>query len=211
MTAMRKLLPVLLLAVTPALGQLQTDTITITATRHVSLQPDQLVFQVQVLAPETAGIDDVLVQLAGTGITPANLTGVSSFVKGQFEWEFRLTVPISQAGATVALLLQREVTFYVQGTQVSQALQQSQGCSQASLVSDARAQAQSLAVAAGFTAGPVLAVADGSSPQSPVAAARLGLIPNVLTGAFISVASFVASTPPLTCTAVVKFQLLRYH
>jgi len=217
MTGMWKALPFLLVACASAFGQLQTDTITITATRQVSLQPDQIVFNVQVVAPESAGLDDALGEVAGTGITEANLAGVSSSGNGQFAWNFTLAVPISQAGATTASLVQltqqskQAVTFYVQGTQVSQALQQSQPCSQANLISDAQSQAQSLAAAAGFTVGPVLAVSDGSGGQSPAAVVRLGSIANVLTSTFINVESFVVPIAPLTCTAVVKFQLLRYR
>ncbi len=172
MTGMWKALPILLVACATAFGQLQTDTITITATRQVSLQPDQIIFNVQVVAPESAGIDDVVAQVAGVGISAANLTGVSSSANDVFAWNFALAVPISQAGGTTASLVQlaqqskQAVTFYVQGTQVSQAIEQSQPCSQASLISDAQAQAQSLAAAAGFTVGPVLAVSDGSGGQS---------------------------------------------
>jgi len=220
MTAMRKALPILLLACAFAFGQLQTNTITITANRQVSLQPDQIVFGVQVVAPESAGIDDVVAQVAGVGISAANLTGVSSYFNGGLAWNFTLAVPISQVSATIASLAQlsqqskQAVTFYVQGTQVSQALEQSQPCSQASLVSDARAQAQSLAAAAGFSVGPVLAVSDGSGSagQSPAAVVRYAFVGIVSTvSAFLELSSYVAPTPPITCTAVVKFQLLRYH
>jgi len=213
MTGLWKALPILLVACASAFGQLQTDTITITATRQVSLLPDQIVFNVQVVAPESAGLDDVVAQVAGVGISAANLTGVSSYGNDGFAWNFTLAVPISQASATTASLVQlaqqskQAVTFYVQGTQVSQALQQSQPCSQTSLISDAQSHAQSLAAAAGFTVGPVLAVSDGSlAPAVPQAVA--GQLFAVLLG---TPSFFVAPPQPITCTAVVKFQLLRYH
>lgn len=216
MTAMRDALPILLLACASAFGQLQTDTITITANRQVSLQPDQIVFGVQVVAPESAGIDDVVAQVAGVGISAANLTGVSSYFNGGLAWNFTLAVPISQASATIASLAQlsqqskQAVTFYVQGTQVSQAFQQSQTCSQASLISDAQAQAQKLAAAAGFTVGPVLAVSDGSlAPAAPAGIAIIGRF--LAVSGFLGLVSNVVPASPITCTAVVKFQLLRYH
>jgi len=173
---------------------------------------------VTVPAPETAGIDDVLAQVAGAGISAGNLAGVSSYLNGELAWNFTLAVPISQASATTTSLVQlaqqsnQAVTFYVQGTQVSQALAQSQPCSQTSLVSDAQTQAESLAAAAGFSVGPVLAVSDGG--LAPAAPAGIAII-----GSFTAVNAFVGlfpntvpvSTAPITCTAVVKFQLLRYH
>jgi hypothetical protein len=219
---MRKLGLTLLLVCAPALGQLATDTITITANRQISLQPDEIVFGVQVSAADTAGIDDVLAMVPGTGIMAANLTGVFSnldlsvSVTG-ITWIFALPVTLSQASATTTLLTQLErqsgqaVSFYVQGAQVSQALQQSQPCSQASLVSDAQTQAQNLAAASGFTVGPVLAVSDGSLAQQPASVvsfvgsfAVLGLV-----NSLVAVPPPFPSTP--TCTAVVKFQLYRFH
>ncbi len=216
MIALRRILPVLIAASVPAWGQLQTDTITITANREVNLQPDQIVFSLQLQAPEAASLDDVLAQVAGVGITAANLVSVFSLGDKALAWTFNLPALVSQASATTASLLKlaqqskQPLTFSVLGTQVSQALQQSQPCSQASLVSDARAQAQNLAAAAGFSVGPVLAVSDGS--LVPVA-------PRVIAGAlpaFLTVTGFLAdfvSTPPqpITCAAAVKFQLYRYH
>ncbi|HTS47100.1 MAG TPA: SIMPL domain-containing protein [Bryobacteraceae bacterium] len=216
---MRKLFPIFLLAAVPAVGQLQTDTITITAVRQVSLQPDQVVFSVQVSTPETAALDDALAAVSGAGVTAADLTGVFTYNPNMLRWSFTLAVPFSQAGATIKTLTQiaqqsnGAVSVSSQGTQVSQALQ-SQPCSQASLISDAQAQAQNLAAAAGFSVGPVLAVSDGSGSagQSPAAVVRYAFVGIVSTvSAFLELSSYVAPTPPITCTAVVKFQLLRYH
>lgn len=215
MTGLWKALPILLVACACAFGQLQTDTITITATRQVSLLPDQIVFSVQVVAPESAGIDDVVAQVAGVGISAANLSGVSSYFNGGLAWNFTLAVPIPQASATTASLVQlaqqskQAVTFYVRGTQVSPVLQQSQPCSQASLISDAQSQAQSLAAAAGFTVGAVLAVSDGRLTPAALRVVAEGL--PALVGGFFGMESFAIPPQPITCTAVVKFQLLRYH
>jgi uncharacterized protein YggE len=130
-------------------------------------------------------------------------------------WNFTLAVPFSQISTTTTLLTQlgqkssQTVTFYVQGTQVSPALLQMQPCSQASLVSDAQTQAQNLAAAAGFTVGPVLAVSDGTFAQQP---GSVVAVAGRFAAANIS-PFFVAVLPPSTstCTAVVKFQLYRFH
>jgi len=212
---MRNLGLILVLACAPALGQLATDTITITANRQVNLQPDEIVFSVEVSVDETAGIDDVLARVSATGITAADLTNVFSFGAG-VGWFFALPVPLAQASAATTLLTQPEqqsgqaVSFNVQGAQVSQALQQSQPCSQANLVADAQTQAQNLAAAAGFTVGPVLAVSDGRLAQQPTSVVEAGRF-----AATIPLLSpyFVPLLPPstVTCTAVVKFQLYRFH
>ncbi|HLG95546.1 MAG TPA: hypothetical protein VKX49_04460 [Bryobacteraceae bacterium] len=70
------------MAAAPALAQLETDTITVAANRQVSLQPDQIVFSVQVSAPQTASIDDVLAKIAGTGLSAADLSSVYSGANG---------------------------------------------------------------------------------------------------------------------------------
>jgi uncharacterized protein YggE len=168
---MRNLLLILLAAGLPLWAQLETDTITITASRQVNLQPDQIVFNVQVLA------------------------GATATVLAQLQQQSKQTVQ-----------------FYAQETRVSPALQQSQGCSQVNLVSDARTQAQNLSVAAGFSVGPVLAVSDASGPPFIPSAVRIQTFASFLqVGAFLPSPVPIYATPPLTCAAVVKFRLFRYH
>ena len=215
---MRNLLPILLIAASPVWAQLETDTITIAASRQVNLLPDQIVFNVQVLAPNTAGLDTALAKVAGTGITAADLTSVYNASNDNFSWVFSLPVPVSQAGATATLLThlqqqsQQTVQYYARETRVSPALQQSQGCSQANLVSDARTQAQNLAAATGFSVGPVLAISDGSGPPLIPSVVRIQTFASFLqVGAFLSSSAPIYVTPPLTCAAVVKFRLYRYH
>lgn len=204
---MRKTCLLFLFTAAALFGQLDDNTITITANRQVTLQPDEIVFYVTVQAAETLGIDDVLAKLAGTGITTANLTSVFSDGNNTIDWAFTLGVPLSQVSATSAALAQLQqksgISFSVQGAQVSKVLQQSQTCSQTSLIADAQTQAQALATAAGFTVGPVLAVSDGSGEQKPASVV------------FAAVGDFLFGTPAVatqpTCTAVVKFQLYAYH
>jgi len=205
----------LLFSAGAAFGQLDDNTITITATRQVTLQPDQIVFNLGVQAAETAGLDDVLAQLPGTGISAANLGSVNGFLN-MVAWDFTLKVPLTQASATTTLLAQLEqksggvVSFNVQGTQVSEALQQAQPCSQTALVADARSQAQTLAAAAGYTVGPVLAVSDGSGAQTPSSVPTY-VYSNFIVGQFLAIEQNFVTGPPTACTAVVKFQLYSYH
>jgi len=207
---MRTLCLTLLLVACPLFAQLETDTITISTSRQIVQQPDQVVFSVQVVVPQTASIDEVLAKLPGTGITAANLTGTSNYSSEQAAWNFTLTAPFSKISSTTALLVQlmqaNPVSFYFQGTQVSQPSQSS--CSQAVLISDAQAQAQKLAAAAGFSVGPVLAVSDGTLSQAPTAVQTFAVARNDL--GFIS-SWYYAPLPPITCSATVKFRLNRYQ
>ncbi len=217
-------LPLLLLAAVPLFAQLESHTLTISASRSINLQPDQVVFGLTVSSPASAGLDQIVSALAGVGITSANLTGVNNYSAPQtLQWNFTLAAPLSNLSATIGSLtkLQQTIalnnsgltlTFTVEGTQVSQQLQQSQSCSNADLITDATAQAQKLAAAAGLTLGPVRQLSNAPSLESsgpgyivPVVAQRLGGFLEV--GGFSTF--FLGGAPsPVTCSLLVTFQLL---
>ncbi|MBZ5609108.1 MAG: SIMPL domain-containing protein [Acidobacteriia bacterium] len=213
---MRKFWPILLLlsALEPVFGQLETDTVTITASRQVALVPDQAVFFVTVTTGEDAGLDQALALVQGTGITAANLNSVYSYERG-LQWSFTLAVPFSKIASTIAALTggqkgtSRAVDFTIQGTQVSDEARQSQPCKTADLISDAQTQAQKLADSAGFTIGPVLALSDAGTSPVPNAVAAFSFI------AFYPVVGILYSTQPppspINCAATVKFRLQRFH
>jgi hypothetical protein len=168
----RTLILVFIMSASLAFGQLDSNSITVTASQSENLQPDQVLFAVDVSTPLTASLDDVLAAVKGAGITSANFSGVYSSATAQSgtgtgngqspaeQWAFGLAVPFAQMKATVTTLtsLQQSITqassgftlsFSVQGTQVSTSLLQSQTCNIAGLIVDATAQAQKLATAAG--------------------------------------------------------------
>ena len=197
-------------------GQISSDAFTISATRNVYLQPDQVVFSLDVTADPTATLDRIVASLQSVGITAANLVSVASG-----SWSFTLAVAFSQMQTTVESLTALEktilqngsgmrLTFEVSGVQASSGLKQSQQCMPADLIADAQKQSQQLASAAGFSVGPVIAVSS------------LNVAPTVntvqyavaISGVFSTLQSFAASvpTPPtFTCSLEVQFQLLRYH
>jgi hypothetical protein len=203
-------------------GQLDSNSVTVTASRNVNLQPDQVLFGVYVGAPLTASLDDVLAAVKGVGITSANFSNVSGSPTGiinvgagfaqpptPVQWSFGLAVPFAQMRATVAALasLQQSImqnnsgfslSFSVQGTQVSASLQQAQTCSLTGLIADATAQAQKLASAAGLNLGSILAMSSLSS------------IPAVQTYSVFLAGSFASGTTPQNCTLTVKFGLTRF-
>ena len=168
-------------------GQAATNSITVTASRNANVQPDQVVFGVKVDTPLDASRDDAVNALQGSGITPANFTGVTTVQeydsKGQasvslIEWTFSLPVAISDMKSTIALLTTVQktlaqknngfaITFGVQSTQVSPQAQQAQSCALSDLIADANAQAQKMASAAGKGLGQVLSLGSATVASTP--------------------------------------------
>jgi uncharacterized protein YggE len=179
-----------------ACAQMHPNSITVTASRSSSVQPDQVVFAVSVTSPLTTGQNDVIAALQGSGIGLANFTGVytsQQYVGQQYvtalQWNFTLTVPLANMKATVDMFTGLQMSFSkgsaglslsfsVQGLQASAQAQQAQPCSLAGLISDARAQATQIANAAGATVGSILAltnsVSDGSVTCSATVKFALG-------------------------------------
>jgi len=181
----------LLLSAALAYGQLDPNTITVTATSGVTaLHPDQMIFAVTVSSGLNTSLDDVLAALAGSGITAANFSNVngnsltiitgnpSSLPAPAISWTFALPVPFAKMKDTIAMLtaLQKSIaqnnsglslSFTIQGTQVSNQLQQMQTCPTSDLLSQARTQAQQLATAANLFVGAVLSMSTATSTTPP--------------------------------------------
>jgi Protein of unknown function (DUF541) len=189
-------------------AQLDDNTLTVTASRQLAatLQPDQAVFVVYVNAPTNASLDDVLAALPGAGISAANLANAFTNLETDNPstwWAFVLTVPIDKLGSTIATLQSDVSTSTLQvrysvSTQVSAALQATQQCPYTALVSDATAEAQKLAVAAGAAVGPILSVSDGSTIGVP------RLIAALLTTSTVN--PYIPPAPD--CTMTVQFSLV---
>jgi uncharacterized protein YggE len=203
------------LAATPVFAQLPSNTLTITATRTINLQPDQALLSLSVTSSAATNLGQVVAALSGVGVTPANLSGVgNNTTPPSFQWNFTLPVPLSNLTASIAALSNLEqtiaqnnsgliLTFPVEGTQVSpasQQQQQSQPCSNADLIADATAQAQKLVAAAGMILGPIIKLSNAPTAAQVYAVPTLALVP---------VSSFLLSAPPstATCSLVVQFQL----
>jgi uncharacterized protein YggE len=218
---MRRIAPVLLLVCCSlAFAQLDSNSITVSATNNAALQPDQAVFAVSVTSPFTTGLDNVATALAGSGITATNLTGVTTQpgvcaelpcnAPSMLVWLFSVTSPLTNTQATVASLttLQQNIakansgltlSFSIAGAAVSQQLAQSQNCSLPSLITSATTQAQALAAAAGLQLGAILALA--SSTSSALSSSQL-----VAAGPYVS--TILSSVPP-PCGVTVKFNVTR--
>ena len=186
----------LVLSLSVAFAQVDSNSITVTASRGSSPgPPDQAVFGVAVTSGVDTSLDDVIALLQGSGITAANLQALSEYPiasgsSGQtaemLNWRFSFTLPLAKNKDTIAMLTNLQATiakknngvtmsFSIQGTQSSV---QPLTCSQSDLLTDARTQAQKLADGAGVSVGNILAM------SSPTGAA---------------------------CVLTVRFALLRYQ
>lgn len=124
-------------------GQLDSNTVTVTASRSMNVQPDQALFAVYVTTGLTASLNDVLAAVKGAASPALTFQGGTSAAAAQLcsggsqqqpieQWAFGLPVPFAQMKATVTALtsLQQSITqanggftlFSVQGAQVSATL-----------------------------------------------------------------------------------------
>ena len=187
---------------------------TVTASTSASLQPDEIVFQIEVTSGLRATLDDIVSALQGTGITAANFTGIIPAgltvplpgVAPTENWLFTLAAPLAKIKDTTAQLttLQQNIakqnsglqmSFSIQGTQVSAQLQQSQLCVLSQLLANARTQAQNLATAAGFNLDVIQAMS--STISTSVSSQGQGF------------SSFLLGAAAAPCTVTVKFGLIR--
>jgi uncharacterized protein YggE len=208
-------------------GQLEPNAIIITATRTNAIQPDQVLIGLNVQSPTTAGLDDITGALTGAGISGANFMQVSTFLSQTglqsqtgLVWSFTLTAPLSKLSATLTQLVSAQqtisgnnagltLTFYVEGMQISPQLQQSQPCSQATLLADAQAQAKQVAAVAGVTAGAILSMGEGSSGAAgyPINTGITNSFTAVLPGT-VAYSNTLLTPTPLSCSLTVQFQLM---
>jgi uncharacterized protein YggE len=162
-------------------------TVTVTAYRNVPVAPDQGIITVDVLTATDATLDDVLVAAQGSIVTAANFTSVYTINRldstGQnyqdfLDWSFTLTAPLSNLKATLGQLMALQMTvgtknngmtvsYSLHGTLTSAQALAGQNCAASDLVSDARAQAQKMAVAASLSVGAVVAVSGASVVTPP--------------------------------------------
>lgn len=188
-----------------AFGELSSNSVTVTATNTANLVPDQAVIDVVVNSGQNSTLNDILTAVQPAGLTVANLSGVGSVgtvTQPNLQWGFGWAVPLAQVKTAIATLTGLEqsvpqanpnlsVSFSIQGTQVSQQLQQSQSCSYADLLASARAQAQILATAGGRTLSGVLAMSSATSAVSGLSASSVNY-----------------ALPTQSCSLTVKFALL---
>jgi len=210
-----------------ACAQLDDNTVTVTVTRTVTLQPDQASLGITVTTPATAGLDDVLAAFPGLGLAATDLTYVSTSIQNvgpSLNWQFSKALPFAGLKDALAAVVAAEqnlaashgafaLSFYVQG-QSSQAAGQSPAlCPIPTLLSNAQAQAQQMASAAGVRLGAIVSMTQGTPPAALVYdfLAVYGILAiDPTTGVPLSRAALFyapAGAAP-GCTLTVQFQLL---
>lgn len=152
-------------------ADLDNNTVTVTASRTINVQPDQVSFYVDVITAQAVGLDDVLSALKGTGISATDLNSVYGESNETSRWSFLLLVPFSAMTARIAALNQIQakllqpdgspaLTFTLNGAQVSAEARAAQACPLPALVADARKQADAMAAAAAMRTGAITVISD---------------------------------------------------
>jgi hypothetical protein len=188
-----------------AFAQLDTNSVTVTASRTVSSSPDQVIFGVFVNSGYTSSLSDIVNAVSSVGVTQANFSTLTqtSNTSPALQWGFGLVVPFAQLKNTAAALagLAQSITqnssgltlsFSVAGTQTSQL----PPCPIAGLISDAGSQAQNLAAGAGRSLGGILAMSTATSNNGS-SVAVIGIY------AYTSLGSATSSS----CSLTVKYAL----
>lgn len=165
----------------------QPYSITITASRSPSVQPDEISIGLNATSNVNSGLDDVTSALQQAGVSGATFAGVSTVTfyqaapakaQPQLQWSFSLTAPLAKIKDTFGALISGQqalakasppinLSFYGGSTTVSPQLAASQSCPNADLFKDAQTGAQQVAAAAGASAGPLLSIGRGN--PSPTA------------------------------------------
>ena len=161
-----------------AYGQLDANSVTVTASRTLSSPVDQLVYQVAACGPLSSTLDDAVAQVRSLGLTAADFNNVGTSTSGPLQttvlcWSFNLAFPFAKSKATLDALGAAVSTAAKNGWNLSSyfSTTQSSASAQAScplpdLMADARLRAQKLASTAGLGLGPVLSVSGGTPAYS---------------------------------------------
>jgi hypothetical protein len=213
-----RILCLLLLFGSLLFAQLDSNTVTVTASRQIYPAPDEVLFGLTLTSGTQTNLDDVTSALRAAGVSAAQFSGLSTsygdFAANSLQWGFTLTAPLSNLKDTSALLTAAQkaigvkgsglsLSFNIQGAQASEKQRSAVQCSQADLIADAQAQAKMLAVAAGMSLGSILSLSD---PATAVYGNTNGYAAFLITGAV----SFQPFAIPVTCSLTVKFGLSRY-
>ena len=209
----------LFVAASHGFAQLDSDTVTVTAIRTPSGVVDEVYATVYVTTELNSTLDRVLAALQTTGITAANLATVYSFGP-QTDWTFTLSGPYSKLKDTLAAVSRVPSTSNISVSYSVQAGSPAAStCAWPALLSDAQAEAQRLAAAAGVNVGPILALSDERAgiPQTVVSASglRFGDFTQTVIGVIgaFPLPRLPAFMPPIisapNCALTVQFKLLR--
>ena len=101
---------------TVAFAQLDSNSVTVTASRNIPAAADQLTFYAYVSSGIANTLDDIVAALQGSGITAADFQGLNNngvlppIVNGSpiaapaLQWQFAFTAPLAKMKDTIAAL-----------------------------------------------------------------------------------------------------------
>lgn len=204
----------------------QPYSITVTASRPVSVQPDEISVSLSLTSSVNSGLDDITTALQQGGISGATFTGVNTVTlyegppattKSQLHWSFTVTTSLAKIKDTFTTLVAAQqalakatppinLSFSGGGTAVSPQLAQSLTCPDSDLFNSAQTRAQQVAAAAGVSAGRVLNISGGNVPSGVAPAAPIFVTPSS-SGGF---ANFLLGYPGFAanCSLNVSFLLV---
>jgi hypothetical protein len=161
----------------------QTDALSVTATKTVDLPPEELTFNIVVLADQDTTIEQVLQAIKDTGVTAKDLGGIGTSQFGpspnqaRLVYQFTLTAPLSKFKDTLdrftavrRSLLANNSTMEMQTipvaiTPTEAAREQARLQATPDLIADARKRADFLAKTAGVSLGPIVGIGEVISTQ----------------------------------------------
>jgi hypothetical protein len=174
----------------------QVDGIATTATRSVTLSPDEVTFNVTVIAEISTTLEQAVAAVQDAGVTSKNLLGIASSEEyygpsplsrtSRLTYGFTVTQPYSKMKETTEKLeaARRRLaaesggdvvfTLYVNATE--KAVQDARQRLVTELLAEAKSNAQFLANAAGLTLGGLLNVSENVYPASGVPGPYYGSI-----------------------------------
>jgi hypothetical protein len=171
-------------AAVPLCGQ---EGITVTASRTADLSPEEVTWNIAVLADQDSTLDQVLQAIKDTGLAAKDLTGISAQQYGpgpsqsRLAYQFAITARFASfketmdklAAARRSLLANNsniELQTYFMSVAASEASrEQARQAALADLIADARRKAELAAKAAGLTLGSIQGMIDSTSAVLGVA------------------------------------------
>jgi len=214
---------ILLAAATAAFGQLDTKTITITASSTPSAQTSNANVQVDVSLPEASTLQDAVNVVQGAGFTADNFTNVSSSyylyllptatTAPTVDWTLSRTVSATEVPSVVAAL-EAATKKQPSGTlsySVSNAAAPPPDCPYTGLVGAAQSQARKVADAAGVKLGGIVSIEQGTQTQAAAAFAVFDfsavLSSTVLPPERVALIQTQLTSPIPSCSVTVRFQI----
>jgi hypothetical protein len=216
---------ILLASAAAAFGQLDTKTITITASSTPSAKTSNATVQVNVMLSQASTLQDAVNVVQGAGFTADNFTDVSSYGYANFllgieataaptvDWTLSRTLSATEVPSVLAAL-EAATKKQPSGTlsySVSNAAAPPPDCPYTGLVGAAQSQARKVADAAGVKLGGIVSIEQGTQTQAAAGFAVFDfsavLSSTVLPPERVALIQTQLTSPISSCSVTVQFQI----